>query len=130
MRAKTILFLSVLSALILFMGGCKAKTVFVPVDRLRVEYKDRFRVDSVYNRDTLKIFTRNDTVYNTEIKWREKFVIDTISVLRIDSISYPVTVEVPVNFLTKWQKLRLTILNIMAGLLFAYLAFKIGVKLK
>lgn len=111
---------------IFFLTGCKARTVYVPVDRVKTEYKDRFRIDSVYNRDTVHVFQRADTVFKNTIKWRERFVRDTLRIEKTDSIPYTVEVEVPVNYLTKWQKLRLTILNIIAAIAGIYIAFKIG----
>lgn len=106
--------------------ACKTKTVLVPVKETKIEYRDRLRVDSIYNRDTVQIYGRNDTVFKDIIKWRERFRIDTVSVVRIDSIPYPVEVIQDVNRLTKWQRWRLTILNIIGGLIIVYIAFRIG----
>ena len=112
--------------IIIAFAGCKTKTVLVPVDRVKIEYRDRLRVDSVYNRDTVNIYMKNDTVYLQSVKWRERFRLDTVSVVRIDSIPYPVEVIQEVNKLTKWQRWRLTILNIIGGLTAVYIAFRIG----
>ncbi len=118
----------ILIALLLLITGCKTQTVYVPVERTKIEYRERNTLDSIYYRDTVQLFTRGDTVYNTEIKWREryKFVRDTINVT--DSIPVIVEKEVPVNYLTKWQKIRLQILNIIGGLVLSYLVFAIGRK--
>jgi hypothetical protein len=85
-------------------SGCKTKMAYVPAERTKIEYRDRYMLDSVFYRDTVNIFSRGDTVYNTEIKWREryKFVRDTINVT--DTIPVIVEKEVPVNYLTRWQK--------------------------
>lgn len=112
--------------LLLIISGCKTKEVLIPTEKTVVEYRDRTFVDSVYNRDTLVLFTKNDTVYLQSIKWRERFRVDTVSVVRIDSIPYPVEVIQEVNKLTKWQRWRLTLLNIIGGLIIAYIAFRIG----
>lgn len=122
---KILIILAILSLL----AGCKSKTILVPVDRVKIEYRDRLRVDSVYNRDTVETYKINDTIYLRSIKWRERFRLDTVSVVRIDSIPYKVEVIKEVNKLTKWQRLRLNILNIIAALVLVYIAFKIG-KLK
>lgn len=120
---KRILLLFAISSL---FEGCKTKTVLVPVDRVKIEYKDRLRVDSVYNRDTIQIYEKNDTIYYEKIRWRERFRIDTVSVVKIDSIPYPVEVVQEVNRLTKWQRWRLAMLNIIGGLVVVYIAFRIG----
>ncbi len=116
----------VLSLILIAFAGCKSKTVLVPVDRVKMEYVDRLRIDSVYNRDTVELYRQNDTIYKNVIRWRERFKFDTISVVRIDSIPYPVEVFKEVNRLTKWQTLRLNILNILSVIVLAYIAFKIG----
>ena len=118
---KWMLLLAILS----LFTGCKTKTVLVPVDRIKIEYRDRLRVDSVYNRDTVNIYEKNDTVFLHTIKWRERFKFDTVSVVRVDSIPYPVEVIQEVNKLTKWQRWRLNALNIIAIIIVAYVIIKI-----
>lgn len=118
---KTLLLLAILS----LFAGCKTKTVLVPVEKVKIEYKERLRVDSVYNRDTIQIYKKNDTIYYEKIRWRERFKIDTVSVVKVDSIPYKVEVVKEVNRLTKWQKLRLNTLNILVLIIAAYLFIKI-----
>ena len=117
---------NILLIIFILLTGCKTKTILQPVDRIKVEYKDRLRIDSVYNRDTLFVSKLNDTVIINSIKWREKFIRDTLSITKIDSIPYPVEVIKEVNRLTKWQKLRLQLLNVLGGLIAVFGAFKIG----
>ena len=107
------------------LAGCKSKTVLVPVEKVKIEYRDRLRVDSVYNRDTVNIYERGDTIYLQTIKWRERFKFDTVSVVRVDSIPYPVEVIQEVNKLTKWQRWRLNALNIIMLVIVAYIVIKI-----
>lgn len=71
------------------------------------------RVDSIYNRDTVNVYERGDTVYLQTIKWRERFKIDTVRYEKVDSIPYFVEVVKEVNVLTKWQKIRLQLLNVI-----------------
>ena len=118
---KTLLLLAILGP----FAGCKTKTVLVPVEKVKIEYKERLRVDSVYNRDTIQIYKKNDTIYYEKIRWRERFKIDTVSVVKVDSIPYKVEVVKEVNKLTKWQKLRLSTLNILVLIIAAYLFIKI-----
>ena len=127
LKTKRILWAIILTlGLILFFAtGCRSVQPVI-VDRIKIEYKDRLRVDSIYNRDTVQIYGRNDTIFKDVIRWRERFRLDTVSVVRIDSIPYPVEVIQEVNKLTKWQRWRLTLLNIIGGLTVAYIAFKVG----
>lgn len=122
---KRIFLLIPLLAILSVFTGCKTKTVLVPVEKVKIEYRDRLRIDSVYNRDTVNIYERGDTVYLHTIKWRERFRFDTVSVVRTDSIPYPVEVVTEVNKLTKWQRWRLNALNILALIIVAYIAIKI-----
>ena len=119
----TVILVAIL--VVFLLTGCKTKTVLVPVEKVKIEYKERLRVDSVYNRDTIQIYKKNDTIYYEKIRWRERFKIDTVSVVRIDSIPYKVEVVKEVNKLTKWQKLRLSTLNILVLIIAAYLFIKI-----
>ena len=118
----------IIIAVLLLITGCKTQTVYVPTERTKIEYRDRHTLDSIYYRDTVQLFTRGDTVYNAEIKWREryKFVRDTVNVT--DSIPVIVEIEVPVNYLTKWQKIRLQILNVIGALVAVYVAYRVGRK--
>jgi hypothetical protein len=111
--------------IIFFATGCKTRTILVPVKETKIEYRDRLRVDSIYNRDTVEIYGKNDTIFKDVIKWRERFRIDTVSVVKIDSIPYPVEVIQEVNKLTKWQRWRLNALNIIAIIIVAYVVIKI-----
>ena len=121
---RIILLIPILAILSLF-AGCKTKEVLIPTEKTVVEYRDQLRIDSVYNRDTLYLFTKNDTVYLQSIKWRERFKVDTVRVVRVDSIPYPVEVVREVNVLTKWQRLRLNALNIIAIIIVCYVIIKI-----
>ena len=121
---RLILLIPLLAILSLFTG-CKTKTVLVPVEKVKIVYRDRLRIDSVYNRDTVEIYGSNDTIFKNIIRWRERFKFDTVSVVRVDSIPYPVEVVTEVNKLTKWQRWRLNALNIIAIIIVAYVIIKI-----
>lgn len=125
-KTKQILWAIILTlGLILFFAtGCRSVQPVI-VERIKIEYRDRLRIDSVYNRDTVNIYERGDTVYLQTIKWRERFKFDTVSVVTVDSIPYPVEVVTEVNKLTKWQRWRLNALNIIAIIIVAYIAIKI-----
>ena len=118
-EAKQRIWLAILLLVLIafFAVGCKS-IEYVPVERHTVEYKDRYVIDSIYNRDTVQIFTRGDTVFNNVIKCRERFKVDTLTYFKTDSVPYVVEVDKYINQLTKWQRWRLNALNvIVAGLL-------------
>lgn len=111
--------------LFLLIGGCKSRIHYIPITEKSIEYRDRLRIDSIHNSDTLIIREKNDTVYSESIKWRWKSRTDTVSVIQMDSIPYPVEVIEYVNHLTKWQKLRLNAFNILLGVFVVTIIIKI-----
>lgn len=119
----TIILVAIL--VVFLLTGCKTKTVLVPVDHVKIEYRDRLRIDSVYNRDTVQIYGRNDTIFKDIIKWRERFRTDTLRIVKTDSIPYPVEVVREVNVLTKWQRWRLNALNALALIIVVYIVIRI-----
>lgn len=112
--------------LVLLLGGCKARTIYVPLETVKVEHKDRVRIDSVFFSDTTTIYHKGDTLYLEKIKWRTRHTRDTVSHVKTDSIPYPVEVPIITNELTKWQKIRLDALNVLAIVIGVLGAFKLG----
>lgn len=105
----------------LLLCSCKStKYIEVPVEveKVKIEYVDKFQKDSVDTRDSIYvadsvfIYVKDDTVtqvqksyiYKDKIIYKEKFVIDTIC--KVDSIPYIKTVEkiVEVNVIKSWQR--------------------------
>ena len=124
MKTKILLIVFI----IMVVSGCKTRTIIQEVEKVKIEYRDRVKVDSIYNSDTTLIFTKGDTIHFETIKWRNKYQFIRDSVVLIDSIPYPVEVVEYVNRLTKWQKWRLQALNILGGLLAAFIAFKLFIR--
>lgn len=88
------------------LSGCTAtKYVGVPVDRVKVEYRDRVSVDTLYRNDSTIIREKGDTVFLEKYKYiyRVKELRDTVNVT--DTITVVNTVEVTkeVNKLHNWQ---------------------------
>lgn len=77
----------------------------VPVDRVKIEYKDRISIDTLYRNDSTIIKEKGDTIFLEKYKYlyRIKEVRDTIC--KTDTIvairQVPVTKEI--NRLHKWQ---------------------------
>lgn len=88
------------------------------------QYKQR--MDRIYHRDTIRLFSRRDTIFKDVVRWRERFVRYTVYHARTYTIPVTVEKEVPLNHLTKWQRIRLQILNVITALLLIYLAYRLG----
>lgn len=96
----------------LILCGCAStKVVEVPVEVIKNNYINT--TDSVYIHDSIyhEVVTKGDTVYNTKIKYKVIKEHSTDTVIKIDSIPYPVKVTetVVTNKLKDWQKLLMTI---------------------
>lgn len=89
------------------LSGCTS-TRYVPVETVRTEYKDKVRevhtTDSVV--DTRFVFVKGDTVidYRDRVKWRDRYIHDTCTVVKTDSIAVPYPVE---RELTWWQQTKM-----------------------
>lgn len=97
--------------LLLLIALSSCKTVYVPVETIRTEYKDNYIRDTIHIIDSISQYVMGDTVYKykTSYIFKDKLVKD--SVIIRDSIPYPVPVEVlrEVNKLTSWQIVQMWI---------------------
>lgn len=93
--------------LCLLCGGCSRK-VYVPVESVRTEYRDRvnteYVVDSVT--DLRFVFIKGDTVvdYRDRTRWRDREVHDSIYINNTDTIRVPYPVE---RELSRWEKTKM-----------------------
>lgn len=87
--------------------GCRSKTIYIPVETVRVEYKDRFSKDSVYLKDSIFLQIKGDTVFLEKHKYIYKNKIQRDSIFLTDSIRvpYPVEVTKEINRLKWWQEI-------------------------
>lgn len=88
-------------------AGCMT-TQYVPVETIKTEYKtrDSIRHDSIYQRDSIYVIDRGDTVYTYKDRYLYKYLylnrIDTV--IKTDSVQIPYPVE---KALTRWQKAKI-----------------------
>ena len=90
----------------ILLSGCAAtKYVEVPVDRVKVEYRDRVSVDTLYRNDSTIIREKGDTVFLEKYKYiyRVKELKDTVNVTDTITVVKPVEVTKEVNKLHNWQ---------------------------
>lgn len=104
MKLSNVLF-TFLFLLCISCGTTKYIEVPVEVEKIKTEYKETIKYDSIYIRDSIDRYTKGDTVfiYKEKTKFQYKYKYDTIVVK--DSIQYPqyITNEVEVNKLKTWQ---------------------------
>ena len=116
--------------LILILGitisCCKStKYIEVPVDRVKIEYRNSVSVDTIYRNDSTIIREKGDTVFLEKYKYiyKVKELKDTVNIT--DTITVVNTVEVTkeVNKLYNWQ-VGLMVLGLAAIALGGYKLIK------
>ena len=102
--------------LILILGiivsCCKStKYIEVPVDRVKIEYRNSVSIDTIYRNDSTIIRENGDTVFLEKYKYiyKVKELKDTVNIT--DTITVVNTVEVTkeVNKLYNWQVVLMTL---------------------
>jgi len=117
--------------LLALLAGCKT-IKYVPVETVKIEYKDRLRIekDTIIQHDSIYVKDSGDTVFVESFKYlykyRDRIVRDSIHVQDSIQVPYPVEVRVEVNKLTKWQTWQLMSFRILAlaGLLYGLYQLK------
>ena len=110
----------------MLVAGCTT-TRIVPVETVRVDsiFVAKIERDSIYERDSVFVAVKADTVFKTSLKYvyRDRIVRDTVSVLRCDTIAKVVEVEKKLSF---WEqkKLELGGVAMLVALLLAIILLK------
>lgn len=106
---------------VLLLFGCKTKERIVTVEVVSHDtlWHEKTERDSIYLHDSIFVnqFAKGDTIFQIKDRWhteyRDKYIYDTISVAKVDSVPVPYPVEVEVEKkLSWWQK----ILMILGGI--------------
>ena len=92
---------------LMLLASCQS-IKYVPVETIRTEYKtrDSIRFDSIYQRDSIFLFMKGDTLYKEKYKYLYKYQyinrVDTV--MKVDSIQVPYSVE---KQLSRWQSIKM-----------------------
>lgn len=107
-------------------AGCRTVTEYVPVESVRMEYRDRLteRIDSMWLRDSVYVAEKGDTVRIERWRWRERYLYlhDTCYVERTDSVHVPYPVE---KKLTRWQQAKMDLGGMAMGAVGLCLLFSV-----
>ena len=120
-----------LIVLTFFVNSCTTAK-HVPVETVRVDsvFVAKVERDSIYERDSVFVAVKADTVFLSRVqyRYRDKFVRDTVSVLRCDTITKVVEVE---KALSRMEQLKLDVgggvlwaLPMITGLFILYCKIK------
>ena len=126
-----IICIVVLFIVLWLFTSCKSKTVYVPVETIKTEYKERLRVDSIYKYDSIfqDRYMKGDTVFLTKEKYkylyRDKLRVDTVSRDSIIQVPYPVKGDtVYINRLKWYQEACIWFTSLVLVALAIYLGIK------
>ena len=94
-------------AIVLFCTGCKAQQPQV-IEKIvtNTEYIDRHHYDSIYIDNYVYVDKGSDTITitKTNIEYRYKTLVDSVEVLRVDSIPYEVRIVEYVDKMNNHQR--------------------------
>ena len=126
-RIGIILFFVLLMLVMSVVCSCSTPRVGERIVRDSV-YIDRLKRDSIYQRDSIYIIVKGDTVFKYQYKYsyRDKLVRDTIAVVRRDSIPYPVEVSKYVERKLSWWQTTLLWSGVLAWLLIILILWRNG----
>lgn len=84
--------------------GCKAKTVYVPVESVRTEYRERLQRDSIHLYDSVFLKLKGDTVWLEKYKYiyRDRLRTDTVAKSDTIAVPYAVTETREVKVYPRW----------------------------
>jgi len=120
---RGLIYTIIIAFIFSFMIGCRAKTVYVPVESVKTEYRDKLIKDSIHILDSVFLYSKNDTVFFNKYQYvyRDKLIRDTICKTDSIAVPYPVIETKEVNRLYSWQ----IILMVLGGVLIGWLGFRL-----
>lgn len=104
----------------------------IPVETVRTEYIHNTRIDSVYMRDSIDRWMKDDTVFIYKERTKYKYLNNTDTIIKTDTIpkiiKEEVVKEVEVNKMKWYQETFMWIGVLLSLILAGYIVFKIKIK--
>ena len=118
----------IICTLISLIGCTTTKYVEVPIEKTKIEYKDRLSIDTVIQHDSTIITMLGDTVYLEKYKYiyKVKELRDTINITDTTTVTKPIEVVKEINKLYTWQ----VVLMVLGGVSIIMLVYLIIKKFK
>lgn len=118
----------IIYTLISLISCTTTKYVEVPIEKTKIEYKDRLSIDTVIQHDSTIITILGDTVYLEKYKYiyKVKELRDTINITDTTTVTKPIEVVKEINKLYTWQ----IILMVLGGISIIILVYLIIKKFK
>lgn len=120
---KNIISIGIIASIFFLLISCKTKIQYVPVEKTNIEYRDRLKLDSIYQYDSIYVREKGDTIFKYQYKYlyRDKLIVDTMFISSIEQVPFPVEVIKEVNRIRGWQ----IILMCLGGVFIGYIGYKI-----
>lgn len=122
---KRLIYITMLLTLATCFVSCR--TQYVPVETVRTEYKtrDSIRFDSIYQRDSIYMLVKGDTIYQYKYKYLYRYLTTnrTDTILKTDSIPIPYPVE---KQLSRWQTIKMELGGWAFGIIILFTLIIIG----
>ena len=122
---KRLIYIIILLILAICFVSCR--TQYIPVESVRTEYKtrDSIRFDSIYQRDSVYMLVKDDTIYQYRYKYLYRYLTTnrTDTIFKNDSIRVPYPVEKQLN---RWQSLKMELGGWAFGIVIAFILIIIG----
>ena len=122
---KRLIYIIILLILAICFVSCR--TQYIPVESVRTEYKtrDSIRFDSIYQRDSVYMLVKDDTIYQYRYKYLYRYLTTnrTDTILKHDSIPIPYPVE---KQLSRWQTIKMELGGWAFGIIFLFTLIIIG----
>ncbi len=115
----------IICTLISLIGCTTTKYVEVPIEKTKIEYKDRLSIDTIIQHDSTIITMLGDTVYLEKYKYiyKVKELRDTINITDTTTVTKPIEVVKEINKLYTWQ-IVLMVLGGVSIIILVYLIIK------
>lgn len=117
---RRLVYIIILLMLAICFVSCR--TQYIPVESVRTEYKtrDSTRYDSIYQRDSIYMLIKGDTVYLYRYKYLYRYLTTnrTDTILKNDSIRVPYPVEKKLN---RWQSIKMELGGWVIIVIFVYM---------
>ena len=103
----------------------------IPVEKTEYKYIDRYidkiKIDSIYQRDSIYIREKGDTIYEYKDKIiiKYQYMSDTIYICKVDSISVPQIIEVEKR-LSRWEEAKMKVGGFAIPVIFILLFIAVG----
>lgn len=117
------LLLGIVTLILSFIGCTTTKYVEVPVDKVRIEYRDRIHKDTFFTKDSVFLMIKGDTVFKEKYIYRYKVKELRDTIVKVDTLTQVQVVSntKEVNKLKTWQ----IVLMILGGGFIMTMCYKI-----